>query len=86
MKQLNEVKQERITIRLTKKERRALQRRAKRQDMGLSEYLRYVLSQSDGVCNLEVTVLCQELVNYLAKNYGQDDMVRRLMGEIWEKL
>lgn len=81
-------KTERITIRVTSKEKEKLTKAAKKQNMNLSEYMVNVGLNRKLISNKNNTGLCdlitiQEMYNYIECNYGCDRNLERMCNQVW---
>ena len=86
----NNLKKEKLNIRITSKEKKMLSKRAESTGMTISDYARMVLLSSDskaGNGNIAMTVLLvgvQEIANYIEETYGEDEKLERKVKKLWE--
>ena len=86
----NNLKKEKLNIRITSKEKKMLSKRAESTGKTISDYARMVLLSSDskaGNGNIAMTVLLvgvQETANYIEETYGEDKKLERKVKKLWE--
>lgn len=84
------LKKEKLNIRITPKEKKMISRSAESMGMSLSDYARMVLLSSDGKAgkgNMAMTILlveAQEIANYIDETYGEDKELERKVKKLWE--
>lgn len=84
------LKKEKLNIRITSKEKKMISRSAESMGMSISDYARMVLRSSDskaGKGNMAMTILlveAQEIANYIDETYGEDKELERKVKKLWE--
>lgn len=84
------LKKEKLNIRITPKEKKMISRSAESMGMSLSDYARMVLLSSyskAGKGNMAMTILlveAQEIANYIDETYGEDKELERKVKKLWE--
>lgn len=89
----NKGKEEYLNLRLSRNLKRRLERKAKKSGLGLSEYVRALLSECDekkqsvGMVNKCVT-LCQDILNIVQEKYSCEDnsLLEEKVEELWKIL
>lgn len=83
-------KTENINIRVTKSDKKKLEKKAKDNNMSLSEYLitaglRNNMLGKD-MLMAHITAIAQQICNYAEENYDEDEKLEKWNEELWENL
>lgn len=81
-------KSEVVNVRLTKKERKKLEKQRLKCEMGLSEYIRCRLFTSEKFNKdyVRLTVKVTEILNYISEIYGEDTELEERIDDLWNSL
>ncbi len=80
-----------ISIRFDEKSKKMIEKRAKKLNMSISDYIRECClagmnTESDMQRISMMTVIGQEICNYIEKNYNGDDFLEEKVNKIWFSL